>query len=241
MRKIIRIQRNGFILILLSGSLIYAADYKTAPSEPDPSAWRSTPAQSQSRPGYWSSNIRTEAESAGSAPVQSQPQPGYWGSTFSPEAGLSTAVHAGIGQAIGRPYEWGGGLQGFGKRAASGFGTHLVKNTIEFPMAAILHENLRYQKSTDTTFGPRLRHALISTVWTTKTNTGKDTVAYSRLTGTFGSGLISRLWQPASARSFATGFSTAGISLGVHAGTNVLREFWPRPGGSKQAPLPPTN
>jgi hypothetical protein len=47
------------------------------------------------------------------------------------------------------------------------------------------------------------------------------------ISGAVGSGLISRLWQPASTRTLAAGFTSAGITLGVDAGQNVVREFWP--------------
>jgi hypothetical protein len=89
------------------------------------------------------------------------------------------------------------------------------------------HEVLGYQRSTDTRFRPRLEHALLATVYTHKTTTGKKTVNTHEIAGAIGSGLISRLWQPASVRSLSMGFASAGITLGADAGTNVLREFWP--------------
>jgi len=168
-----------------------------------------------------------------------EPQPSYTRETFGPKAGLNVVVHAGIGQVMGRPKEWGGGISGFVKRAGSGFATHIVKNSIEFPVAAMLHEDLCYHRSNDTSFGPRLRHSLVSTVWTPKTTTGNNTLSVGRISGAFGAGLISRLWQPASARGLAGGFASGGISLGAQAGMNVIREFWPRSRGSKPVPVPP--
>lgn len=141
---------------------------------------------------------------------------------------LMTGVRAGFGQAFDVPKGWGRGFAGFGKRVASGFATHVVATSIEYPIAAARHEDLLYHPSTSTHFGPRLEHALLSTVITQKTTTGKNTVASGRLTGTFASGLISRLWQPAASKTIGAGFASGGICLAADAGINVLQEFWPR-------------
>jgi hypothetical protein len=39
--------------------------------------------------------------------------------------------------------------------------------------------------------------------------------------------LISRLWQPKSTRSVRSAMLSTGTSIGVSAGFNVAREFWP--------------
>lgn len=146
---------------------------------------------------------------------------------LSPFAALRAAAGAAVTQATNTPYEWGQGAAGFGKRFASAFGKHLVKKGIQYPVARLMHEELGYQRADQTEFKLRLRHALIATVYTTKTTTGKKTVATNEFAGAFGSGLISRLWQPASVRTVGYGFLSGGITLGVDAGSNVLREFWP--------------
>ena len=72
-----------------------------------------------------------------------------------------------------------------------------------------------------------MKYALVGTVMTHKTTTGDRTVAAGQITGAIGSGLVSRLWQPASVSSVASGFASGGITLGVDAGLNVVKEFWP--------------
>ena len=43
-----------------------------------------------------------------------------------------------------------------------------------------------------------------------------------------GTGLISRAWQPAALHTVSSGVASGGDhALGVDAGTNVAREFWP--------------
>ncbi len=152
----------------------------------------------------------------------------YIKDTYGKRAVVSVGAHAALGEALDRPKQWGRGPAGFGKRLASGMATHVVKNSIQFGVAAARHEDLRYYPSTDRRFGPRLRHALVSTVVTRKTTTGRKTVASGRISGALGAGLISRAWQPAAVRTVAGGFASGGILLGGDAAMNVAREFWPR-------------
>ena len=118
----------------------------------------------------------------------------------------------------------GRGGAGFGKRLGSAAGTHIIKNSIQYGVAGLRHEDLHYHRSSKKQFGPRLKHALVSTVVDRKTTTGKKTVAAGRISGAMGSGAIASTWAPAAAGGAATG----GISLGATATTNVAREFWPR-------------
>src|SRR5262245_19131867 len=80
-----------------------------------------------------------------------------------------------LGEIRNAPHEWGRGWSGFGKRLASAFGTHAVKTGIRVTVARIRHEELDYQRSGKEGFGPRLKHALVSTVVTRKTTTGAKT------------------------------------------------------------------
>ena len=147
--------------------------------------------------------------------------------TFGKQAALQTGVSAGVQHLRNSPHEWGQGIGGFGKRVASGFGQHVVKNSIQYPIAAFRHEELGYRPSGKKGFGPRLGYALTSTVITHKTTNGKKTVAAGRISGAVGSGFISRAWQPARLHTVSSGAASAGVMLGVDAGNNVVREFWP--------------
>jgi hypothetical protein len=152
----------------------------------------------------------------------------YVKDTFGKRAAVRAGAGAGIQQLRNSPHEWGQGVKGFGKRVGSGFAQHVVKNSIQYPIAAVRHEELGYRPSGKKGFGPRLGYALSSTVITHKTTTGKKTVASGRIAGAMGSGLISRAWQPAALHTASSGIASGGIMLGVDAGTNVAREFWPR-------------
>lgn len=161
----------------------------------------------------------------------------YVHETFGKKAYVGTAGRAAFGQALNRPREWGRGPGGFGKRLASGFATHVVKNSIEYGVAGIRHEDLHYHRSAQRGFGPRLRHALVSTVVTRKTTTGRRTVASGKISSAMGSGLVSRMWQPARLHTVSSGLATGGITLGAEAGMNVAREFWPHKRHSARRPV----
>jgi hypothetical protein len=102
------------------------------------------------------------------------------------------------------------------------FGKHIVHKAIQYPIARLRHEEFGYHPSGKQEFGPRLKYALVGTVITHKTTTGQSTVAVGQIAGAVGSGLISRLWQPASVSSVASGFASGGITLGVDAGLKTL-------------------
>jgi hypothetical protein len=136
-------------------------------------------------------------------------------------------VGSGVNQLNNTPREWGQGAAGFGRRFASAFGKHIVHKAIQYPVSKLLHEEFGYHRSEKQGFGPRLKDALLATVITRKTTSEKRTVAVGEISGAMGSGLISRLWQPASVRTIGHGFSSGGITLAVDAGLNVVREFWP--------------
>ena len=96
--------------------------------------------------------------------------------------------------AVSNEFRWGGGVVGFSKRVGAGFATHAVKTTVEHVVAAPLHEDLHYYRSTQTGFGPRLRHALVSTVVTRNTRTGKRTPFAGRIAGNAAAGAIGQVW-----------------------------------------------
>lgn len=147
--------------------------------------------------------------------------------TLGPKAVVMSGAGAAVNQANDTPHEWGQGAVGFGRRFASGFGKHLVHKAIQYPIARLRHEEFGYHPSGKQGFGPRLQYALVGTVVTRKTTTGHRTVAAGQICGAIGSGLVSRLWQPASVSSLASGFTSGGITMGVDAALNVVKEFWP--------------
>jgi hypothetical protein len=162
-----------------------------------------------------------------SGPASKEKDGSYLSHVFNVRAGAMAGVGAAINQANDTPHEWGQGMVGFGRRFASAFGKHIVHKTIQYPVSKLLHEELSYHPSGQERFRPRLKAALLGSVIRHKTTTGKSTLAVGEISGAMGSGLISRLWQPASTGSLATGFESGGITLAIDTGMNVVKEFWP--------------
>ncbi len=171
--------------------------------------------------------IAASPAAAGAAvmePSQTHPYRKDWKRSTVGKVPLGGVVaKAGIGQALGHPRNYGGGVAGFGKRVGAGFASHAVKTTVEHMVAAPLHEDLHYHRSTKNGFGPRFGHAVKSTVMTSSTKTGKEHPAVGRLSGHAAAGAVSQV-----ALHAGSGAATAGIGLAADAGANVAREFWPR-------------
>src|SRR5216684_3336947 len=164
------------------------------------------------------------AQMYAAAPNNPHPYRKHWKhATIGKRALARVGAGAAVAQVRRRPSKWGGGAAGFGKRLGAGAATHAVKTTVEHAVAAPLHEDLHYHRSTKSGFAPRLGHALKSTVITSSTKSGKRHPAVGRLSGHAAAGAVSQGVLHAGG-----GAATAGFGLGAEAGANVAREFWPR-------------
>ena len=100
----------------------------------------------------------------------------YKSKTYGRRAVIHTGSSGVVAHLRNTPHEWGRGGAGLAKRVGSSLGTHVVKNTIQYGVAGLRHEDLRYHRSGKHSFGPRMGAALKSTVITRKTTTGKKTL-----------------------------------------------------------------
>ena len=151
----------------------------------------------------------------------------YLKELFDPLSVVESSASAGWGLLRDRPYEWGEGGAGFGRRFASSYGQHIVQDTIEFGVANALHEDNRYRPSGRKGIGPRLVYALEMTLQS-RDQDGNRQVSYSKIGSLAGSSMISRLWQPHSTGSARDGAVSFGVAVAFSASLNVVREFWPR-------------
>ena len=140
----------------------------------------------------------------------------------------STFAGATLGEIRNSPYEYGRTTEGYAKRWGSRLAQNGVKQTIILGVSAWNHEDLRYKKSNRNGKVARALYAVKTTFIVPHSNRESTTLAYGRITGAFGAGLISRTWQPPSTSGVGAGFQSGGISLAIDAGVNVLREFWPK-------------
>lgn len=150
----------------------------------------------------------------------------YFKELVSPEAVVRSAAGAGIGQWRDVPHEWGEGGLGFGRRFASSYAEHIVRETLLFGSSSALHEDNRYIRSSESGVGNRLKYALESSVLA-RHDDGTRHLTFAKIGSFLGAAFISRTWQPASTRGPAHAGYDFGISMGASAGFNVVREFLP--------------
>jgi hypothetical protein len=142
---------------------------------------------------------------------------------------IKTGIAAVWGTARNSPHEWGRTIGGFGKRAGSSYAQRAIKGVVEFGVSEVwTHEDLRYRKSEKHGFFPRVEYALVRTFWVPRDVGGGNTFAAGRVSGAFIAGQVARTWMPHRVATFGAGASSAGLSLGLDAGLNVVREFWPK-------------
>ena len=67
---------------------------------------------------------------------------------------LQAAASAGIRQAEGKPEEWGGGAEGYGRRIGNAYAENVIHRTLQYGISAALHEDNRYFVSGQTGFLP---------------------------------------------------------------------------------------
>jgi hypothetical protein len=130
-----------------------------------------------------------------------------------------------LDQAPNSPSQWGGGFSGFGLREASRVGSNLVQGTIRTPLAAVLHEDVRYI-SDQRGGNRRILHAVVYS-FLTYNNQGHPTLNVAKLVGYYASTAISTTWRPEhrplASYTFANGSEQMGLSVPI----NILQEFWP--------------
>jgi hypothetical protein len=139
---------------------------------------------------------------------------------------VGAAIGASIGQADGSPREWGGGVEGYAKRYASGFGGNLSRQTFALVLETALHEDPRYFPSEDKSFKARSWNAIKQIVYCKKDN-GDGSFAYARVISAFGNGQFVNVWQPDSTGTVGDGFRRGFYTLGADAAYNFMQEFIP--------------
>ncbi|MDQ2711511.1 MAG: hypothetical protein M3Y24_04620 [Acidobacteriota bacterium] len=146
--------------------------------------------------------------------------------TFGLRGLLGSFVTATVGQASGTPYAWGGGVEGYAKRYASGLATNLSRQTFAFVIEAALHEDPRYFPSEDQEFKLRCVNAF-KQVFVSKTDSGHLSFGYGRVVSAFAAGQFVNAWQPGSNGSVGHGLERGVLTLGGDFAYNLGQEFFP--------------
>ena len=146
--------------------------------------------------------------------------------SIAPSAWLGAAFTAGIEQADNSWPGFGQGGEGYAKR----FGATMAVNASTdmfgtFLLPAIAHHDPRYFVSNGG-FGRKIGHA-IRRVLLTRTDSGGETANWSGLLGILGAEGLANTYLPDAEQTTSKTFQRFGIHVGVTAGGNLAREFWP--------------
>jgi hypothetical protein len=181
-------------------------------------------------------NTQISADSLTAAPTQTPtpdyvfPTPGerakrYVKSMFGPGALLRTTASAGISQWRDTPEEWGQGMEGYGRRFASGFGKNVIQQTVTYGLDSAFKLDTGFQRSKREGFWPRLKDALVQNV-TSRTHSGKRVVSAPRLAGVYTAAIVAtETWYP-DRYDYKDGVRHGSITLLTGFGINVVREFF---------------
>jgi hypothetical protein len=150
----------------------------------------------------------------------------YFVGAYGPGAIAKAAAAGGIEQWRDTPKEWRGGAEAYGDRFGSSYAKHVIESTLENGAAALLHEDNRYFRSTETGFWKRSKHAIAS-AFVARNDAGEEHFAYSRFGGVTGAAFISRIWQPHSTNTSGDAAVSFGISMATKIGWNFFKEFRP--------------
>jgi hypothetical protein len=131
-----------------------------------------------------------------------------------------------LDQATGWPEEWGGGMEGFGKRLGSRLLQSTIQGNIQAALAAPLREDVRYISLGKGSAGRRILHTFAFS-FVTYNNHGHVTPNIANLTGFYASSAISTTWVPTDDTlgryTLVHGSQQVGLSIAI----NIVQEFWP--------------
>ncbi len=148
-------------------------------------------------------------------------------STLGPRAFFEVGIRATAEHGRNRQREWGQGAGGFGLRLGNAWAERFLGQVVEQSMGIKLHQDNRYFASGDTGVPHRFVYALASTLLTRHDN-GSRGFSYSAVAGAAAAPFLARAWQPRSTTSMGDAAVSFGLTIGIRAGVNVLREFSPR-------------
>ena len=146
---------------------------------------------------------------------------------IAPSALIGSALGAAINQARDSWPGYGQGWNAYGNR----FGATLALNASTdmfgtFLLPSVLHHDPRYFVLADGNFSQKIGHALKS-VLVTRTDAGGRALNVSGILGPLGAEGLANTYLPDGERSAGQTFERFGIQIGVIAGGNIAKEFWP--------------
>lgn len=98
-------------------------------------------------------------------PTRQEKLHNYFYEAFGPNPALETVFVAGWHQWRRNPPDWREGTAGYGERYASDYGNSAVNITTRYALARVFDEDTMYYRCTCAGVLPRLRHAVVSSIF----------------------------------------------------------------------------
>ena len=147
--------------------------------------------------------------------------------TYSPYTFVSAAAEATWAQIWAQWPQYGGGMEGWGKRFGATLADTESRRFIQtFLLSTVLHQDPRYFRSQKKGFFPRGWYAA-TRVLVTRNDDDDNTFNSSEFLGTLFTSSLQNAYYPRGERSFGNTMNRFAGALGSDATSNILREFWP--------------
>jgi hypothetical protein len=147
--------------------------------------------------------------------------------TFSKSALFKATFFSGIAQVRNVPYEHNEDLMSFGHRLGTRLAQNTSKNTVEYLVASLNHEDPRFHLSTKSGFWHRTESALLNTL-VAHTDDGAVRPAFSKIAGALAAGFAgSQCYLPPRTSRLDNVLSRSGLAYGTYFSTAVFSEFGP--------------
>jgi hypothetical protein len=105
-------------------------------------------------------------------------------------------------------------------------GSAALQGTFQAPVAAVLHEDVRYISSSQHAIKRRVGHAVLYS-FLTYNNQGHGTLNIANLSAYYASTAVSTAWLPGIRKRVRYTFSNATEQIALSVPINVVQEFWP--------------
>jgi hypothetical protein len=146
-------------------------------------------------------------------------------SIVDPVSFLAVAAVAGAEQYQNVFPEFGGGIEGYGKRYGAAFANHVSANLLcRAVYPSIFHQDPRYFYKGKGSVRSRALYAMSAAVMT-RNDDGRWRPNYSNVLGNFSAAAVSNLYYPTSDRGASLVLFNGLVTTGADAASNLLREF----------------
>ncbi len=150
-----------------------------------------------------------------------------FGLRATPYTFASAAAEATWAQMWAQWPEYGGGMEGWGKRFGATLADTESRRFIQtFLLSTVLHQDPRYFHSQKKGFFPRGWYAA-TRVLVTRDDDGDETFNTSEFLGALFTSSLQNAYYPRHERSLGDTMNRFAGALGSDATSNILREFWP--------------